>query len=123
MAPVVVLDANGQPLSPTTAKKARKLIAQGKAALVSKEPFTIQLPYSVELPPKPGQIEKERVGEGKRFLLHICCGPCGTYPIERLGRKDSRSQASGTIPTFTPGRNTSGGRRVCRSTLKQPACP
>jgi predicted adenine nucleotide alpha hydrolase (AANH) superfamily ATPase len=84
MAPVVVLDANGQQLSPTTADKARKLIAQGKATLVSEEPFTIQLPYSVELPPKPKEIERERVGEGKRILLHICCGPCSTYPIERL---------------------------------------
>jgi len=84
MVPVVVLDANGQQLSPTTAEKARKLIAQGKAALVSEEPFTIQLSYSVELPPRPREIERERVGEGKRILLHICCGPCSTYPIERL---------------------------------------
>jgi predicted adenine nucleotide alpha hydrolase (AANH) superfamily ATPase len=82
MTPVVVLDASGQQLSPTTAEKARKLIAQGKAALVSEEPFTIQLPYSVELPPKPEKVEKP--GEGKRILLHLCCGPCGTYPIEQL---------------------------------------
>jgi predicted adenine nucleotide alpha hydrolase (AANH) superfamily ATPase len=82
MTPVAVLDANGQPLSPTTAEKARKLIGQGKAALVSEEPFTIQLSYSVELPPKPQEVEKP--GEGKRILLHICCGPCSTYPIERL---------------------------------------
>ena len=83
-ASVVVLDANGQQLSPATAEKARKLIAQGKAAPVSEEPFTIQLSYSVELPPKPREIERERVGEGKCILLHICCGPCSTYPIERL---------------------------------------
>ena len=83
-ASVVVLDANGQQLSPATAEKARKLIAQGKAAPVSEEPFTIQLSYSVELPPTPREIERERVGEGKCILLHICCGPCSTYPIERL---------------------------------------
>jgi predicted adenine nucleotide alpha hydrolase (AANH) superfamily ATPase len=82
MAPVVVLNANGQQLAPTTVEKAQKLVAEGKAALVSEEPFTIQLPYSVELPPKPEEVEKP--GEGKRILLHICCGPCGTYPIERL---------------------------------------
>jgi predicted adenine nucleotide alpha hydrolase (AANH) superfamily ATPase len=82
MAPVVVLNANGQQLSPTTPKKARQLIAQGKAAVVSEEPFTIQLPYSVELPPRPEEPEKP--GEGKRILLHICCGPCSTYPIKRL---------------------------------------
>jgi len=79
---VVVLDANGQQLSSTTAKKARKLIAQGKVALVSEDPLTIQLSYSVELPPEPAEVEKP--GEGKRILLHICCGPCSTYPIERL---------------------------------------
>ena len=81
---VIVLDANDQQLSPTTAEKAQKLIAQGKAALVSEVPLTIQLPYSVELPPTSREVEKERVGEGKRILLHICCGPCSTYPIERL---------------------------------------
>jgi len=80
--PVIVLDANDQQLSPTTAEKAQQLIAQGKAVLVSEEPFTIQLSYSVELPPQPAEIEKP--GEGRRILLHICCGPCGTYPIERL---------------------------------------
>ena len=82
MVPVVVLDANDQQLSPTTAEKARMLIAQGKAALIRQEPFTIQLLYSVELPPKP--TEATRAGEGKRILLHICCGPCGAYPIGQL---------------------------------------
>jgi predicted adenine nucleotide alpha hydrolase (AANH) superfamily ATPase len=83
-ASVVVLDAEGRKLSPTTPEKAKLLLAKGKAALVSDEPFTIQLPYSVELPLKPREIESERVGEGKRILLHICCGPCSTYPIEQL---------------------------------------
>jgi len=82
MTPAVVLDADGQQLSPTTIEKARKLIAQGGAKLVSEDPFTIQLTYSVELPPKPEEVG--RPGEGKRILLHICCGPCSTYPIERL---------------------------------------
>jgi predicted adenine nucleotide alpha hydrolase (AANH) superfamily ATPase len=26
----------------------------------------------------------EKPGEGKHLLLHICCGPCSTYPIEQL---------------------------------------
>ena len=78
----IVLDANGQQLSPTTAEKARKLLAQGQAALISEAPFTIQLSYSVELPPEPKAAQ--RPGEGKHILLHICCGPCSTYPIERL---------------------------------------
>jgi len=81
-ASVVVLDAEGRKLSPTTLEKAELLLAEGKAKLVSEEPFTIQLSYSVELPPKQEEVEKP--GEGKRILLHICCGPCGTYTIERL---------------------------------------
>jgi len=83
-ASVVVLDANGQQLSPTTPEKARQLLAKGKAKLVNEEPLTIQLPYSVELPPRPREVERAKAGEGKRILLHICCGPCGTYAIERL---------------------------------------
>lgn len=83
MGRVFVLDANGQKLSPTTPEKARRLLAEGKAKLLSEEPATIQLPYTVELPPKPEEVE-EKVGEGKRILLHICCAPCATYPINRL---------------------------------------
>ena len=63
-ASVVVLDANGQQLSPTTVEKARKLVAQGKATLVSEEPFTIQLPYAVVLPPEPEPAEERPMGEG-----------------------------------------------------------
>ena len=81
-ASVVVLDAEGRRLSPTTLEKAELLLAGGRAKLVSEEPFTIQLSYSVELPPEPAKVEKP--GEGKRILLHICCGPCSTYTIEQL---------------------------------------
>ncbi|HID63317.1 MAG TPA: hypothetical protein EYP49_11345, partial [Anaerolineae bacterium] len=80
----IVLDANGQQLSPTTIEKARKLVAQGKATLVSEEPFTIRLSYAVELPPEPEPAEERPIGEGRRILLHICCGPCSTYTVERL---------------------------------------
>jgi predicted adenine nucleotide alpha hydrolase (AANH) superfamily ATPase len=67
----IVLDANGQQLSPTTGRARwhlAPLLAQGKAALVGQD----------------GILPHERPGEGKRILLHICCGPCSTYPIERL---------------------------------------
>jgi predicted adenine nucleotide alpha hydrolase (AANH) superfamily ATPase len=84
MTKVIVLDANGQQLSPTTIEKARKLVARGKAALVNEEPFTIQLPYAVDLPPEPKPVKERPIGEGRRILLHICCGPCSTYTIERL---------------------------------------
>ena len=57
------------------------MIAQGKAALLNEEPLTIGLPYAVNFPRQP---QEERPGEGKAILLHICCGPCATYTINRL---------------------------------------
>jgi len=79
---VKVVDAEGKELAPTTAEKARRLLAQGKAELVSREPFVIRLPYTVELPER---LEPEPLpGIGKRILLHICCGPCATYTVQRL---------------------------------------
>jgi predicted adenine nucleotide alpha hydrolase (AANH) superfamily ATPase len=87
MAKVIVLDAEGQEVSPTTIQKARKLVAQGKATLVSEKPFTIRLPYAVELPPEPEPAEEGPIGEGRRILLHVCCGPCSTYTIERLQKE------------------------------------
>jgi predicted adenine nucleotide alpha hydrolase (AANH) superfamily ATPase len=84
MSRAIVLDATGQRLSPCSLKKARKLVAEGKAKRVSEAPLTIQLPYAVELPPQPEASPEERPGDGKRLLLHICCGPCSTYTIKRL---------------------------------------
>ena len=59
------------------------MLAAGKAKLVSKTPSTIQLLYKVQwnMPQPRPQVKP---GEGKRLLLHICCGPCGTYSIKRL---------------------------------------
>lgn len=84
MAQVIVLDASGQRLSPCSLQKARQLLAQGKAKLVSEEPFTIQLSYAVSLRPIPEVLSEQKPGEGKRLLLHICCGPCSTYSIKHL---------------------------------------
>ncbi len=43
---VCVLNMRGQPLMPTTPKKARKLLKTGEAKVVKRVPFTIQLNYS-----------------------------------------------------------------------------
>ena len=43
---VYVLNMRGEPLMPTTPCKARKLIEQGKAQVVQRTPFTIQLLYA-----------------------------------------------------------------------------
>jgi predicted adenine nucleotide alpha hydrolase (AANH) superfamily ATPase len=82
---VTVLDANGQRVSTTRESRARKLIEQGKATLVSQDPLTIRLTYAVDLPPKPESPVPTLLGEGKRILLHICCAPCSTYTAIRLG--------------------------------------
>ena len=81
---VTVLDAEGRELSPTSIEKARRLLAAGRATLVSESPLVVRLNYAVELPPEPEPAEKRPVGEGKSILLHVCCAPCGTYTVERL---------------------------------------
>ena len=81
-----VLDAKGRPLSPCSHEKARKLLAQGEASLVSEEPLTIQLPYSVDKSPQAParQAQTSPIEPGSKVLLHVCCGPCSTYPINWL---------------------------------------
>ncbi|NLG51445.1 MAG: hypothetical protein GX552_15180 [Chloroflexi bacterium] len=81
----VVLDNQGNRLSPCSEDKARKLLAAGKAELVSEEPLTIRLPYAARVPaPEQKPAEEMAPGRGKRILLHICCGPCATYTVQRL---------------------------------------
>ena len=79
-----VLDSKGDRLSPCSADKARKLINQGKAALVCEDPLTIQLPYVVDWARPQQPLAAPRVGENKTILLHTCCGPCATYTIAHL---------------------------------------
>jgi predicted adenine nucleotide alpha hydrolase (AANH) superfamily ATPase len=79
-----VLDSKGRQLSPCSSDKARKLLAQGAAALISENPLTIRLSYAVELPPRPQATNPEKIEEGRSILLHTCCGPCATYTINRL---------------------------------------
>ncbi len=79
-----VLDSQGRELSPCSAEKARRLVVQGRAALLSESPLTIQLSYAVDLPERAEVAEECGQGEGRRLLLHVCCGPCSTYVINRL---------------------------------------
>ncbi|MBM4431497.1 MAG: hypothetical protein FJ026_14305, partial [Chloroflexi bacterium] len=69
--------------SPCSPQKAHKMLADGRAKLISQTPFTIQLSYSVSLKLRPQAVSAKKPGEG-RLLLHICCGPCSTYTIKRL---------------------------------------
>ena len=43
---VYVLNMRGQPLMPTTPRKAKKLLTEGKAKVIKRTPFTIQLKYA-----------------------------------------------------------------------------
>ncbi len=81
---VIVLDLNGQRLSPCSLTRARQLLAQGRATLLSEDPFTIQLAYGVSLQPAPQAATEQKPVVGKRLLLHICCAPCSTYSVARL---------------------------------------
>jgi predicted adenine nucleotide alpha hydrolase (AANH) superfamily ATPase len=93
MKTVQVLDSRGRPLSPCSPERARALVAQGKARIVCEEPLAVQLPYAVEMPPGPEPKTLRDVGEGRRILLHTCCGPCSTYTINRL--RDEGFQVAG----------------------------
>jgi predicted adenine nucleotide alpha hydrolase (AANH) superfamily ATPase len=84
MPQITVLDAAGQRLSPCSLEKAQRMLAEGKATLVSENPLAIQLSYAVSLQPPPEVPPPGKPGAGKRLLLHICCGPCSTYSIKRL---------------------------------------
>ncbi len=84
MSQAIVLDAAGKQVSPCSVERAQKLLAEGKAKLVADSPLTIQLPYRVSWNPQAKAQPVEKPGEGRRLLLHICCGPCSTYTIQRL---------------------------------------
>ena len=80
---VRVLDARGRELSPCDVARARKLTDAGRARWLPGEPPAIQLSYEVELPPGRGQ-PAPAVAPGTPLLLHVCCGPCATYPVPHL---------------------------------------
>ena len=81
---VIVLDSQGKRLSACSPEKASALLASGRARLAEQDPFTIQLCYAVDLPPRTEPRAEPLPGQGKRLLLHVCCGPCATYPINRM---------------------------------------
>ncbi len=82
----LVLDSEGKLLSPCPADRARRLVAAGRARVVSEEPLTIQLAYATAGAPHRKESLAPCPGAGKTLLLHICCAPCSTYCIRRLGQ-------------------------------------
>ncbi|HOG45518.1 MAG TPA: epoxyqueuosine reductase QueH [Anaerolineae bacterium] len=79
-----VLDAGGAELAPCEAARARQLLAAGRATPVEGEEMTIRLPYAVLRPAARVRHEGAQIAPGTPLLLHICCGPCATYPVPRL---------------------------------------
>ena len=109
----MVVDARGQPLSPCSAEKALRLLQAGRATLLSRDPLTIQLGREVELPaPHGGNVEPL---EGRRLLLHICCGPCATYTVKRLQKEGAQV----TGHWFNPNIHPFGEHERRRETLAQ----
>jgi predicted adenine nucleotide alpha hydrolase (AANH) superfamily ATPase len=74
-----MVDARGRELSPCLEEKVAGVLVEGKATMVEGEPPTIRLSYEVEGRQKGGEVRPL-----KKILLHICCGPCSTYTIDRL---------------------------------------
>lgn len=83
MKQALVVDREGQAVSPCSQEKAQWLLAKGQAALVAEDPLTIRLNYSVKRTFNPPKPEPTRY-DGQRLLLHICCGPCATYTVQHL---------------------------------------
>lgn len=79
-----VIDVHGTELAPCSAERAQALLAAGRAAPVPGQVRTIRLPYAVDLPAAGPHRREPEVAPGTPLLLHICCGPCATYPVPRL---------------------------------------
>jgi epoxyqueuosine reductase len=80
---VLVIDQDGQALSPCSQEKALSLLASGQASLESKDPYTIRLACSIlRKQPLPQSMPTRH--DEQLLLLHICCGPCATYTVQHL---------------------------------------
>lgn len=99
MSRVIVLDSEGKRLADCSEEKAQRLLASGKARLVSQEPFTIQLEAVIRLPQRQAEEDPLR---GKRLLLHICCGPCATFTVRYLRERGAEVTGYWYNPNIHP---------------------
>jgi epoxyqueuosine reductase len=83
MKQALVIDQDGQALSPCSREKALSLLGRGQALLVSEDPYTIRLNRSILIRYSPPRSRPTRY-DGQLLLLHICCGPCATYTVQYL---------------------------------------
>lgn len=94
-----VVDIRGRELSPCPEGRAHKLVAQGKAELISHEPLTIRLLRAIDVPPPEPQALPLA---GQRVLLHVCCAPCATYSVGRLQEQGGQVTAFWYNPNIHP---------------------
>jgi len=99
MSGVIVLDGEGKRLADCSEAKAEKLLASGRARLVSQNPFTIQLDAVIPLPQAEAQ---EDPLQGKRLLLHICCGPCATFTVRYFRERGAQVTGYWYNPNIHP---------------------
>jgi len=92
MASATVLDSRGERLSPCSAERAHDLLRAGRAALISSDPFVIQLDRVIDVP-EHQSAKAESPLLGKRLLLHICCAPCATFTVSYL--REQGAQVTG----------------------------
>lgn len=94
-----VLDAEGRELSPCAVERALRLVAQGKAELLSAEPVIVRLKRTVVIS-APKAAASPLLG--KRILLHVCCAPCATYSARRLQEEGATVTAYWYNPNVQP---------------------
>lgn len=100
MTRAIVLDSRGVELSPCPGEKARRLLAQGEADLVSESPLIVRLHRAVALPAPPSPANNPL--DGARVLLHICCAPCATYTVRRLSEQGAQVAGYWYNPNIHP---------------------
>lgn len=86
MTQVLILNHNNQSLAPTHPARARKLLSNGRAEIVSRSPFTIKLSRKFDAPPAHIQGLVER---GATFI------------VNHSGGKDSQAMAA-YVRSFVP---------------------
>ena len=101
---VFVLDNHGKPLMPTKPRKARVLLKEGKAKVVRRRPFTIQLLYSsgqhrqeivLGIDPGYANVGFSAITEKKELIsgtLKLDCGMKGRLEKRSMYRRNRRNR-------------------------------
>jgi epoxyqueuosine reductase len=119
---VLVVDREGEVISPCSRDKAQRLFARGQATLESDDLLTIRLNYNIKRTHKPPKTEITRY-DGQRILLHICCGPCATYTVQHMRELGWDLQGLWYNPNIQPDMEYSQRRLSLANLAEQIAFP